>query len=90
LPSLNTVASYISGYSTGKSYYDSAVKIYQTEKDLYNIYNTKIKPAVDLYNQFYNTSDLKLSTNNSSALLAGSLPPLSRAHQLHNRNIRNI
>jgi hypothetical protein len=51
-PSLSTVAPYVPGYSTAKSYYDTANKTYQTEKDLYNTYNTKIKPAVDLYNNF--------------------------------------
>jgi hypothetical protein len=71
--SLNTVASYVPNYSTGKI-----------------IMILWLKPTVDCYNQFYNISDSKLSTNNSFTLLANNFPPLSRANQLYNRNIRNI
>jgi hypothetical protein len=74
LPSLSIVASYVLSYSIAKSYYDIANKIYQTKKDLYNTYNTKIKPAIDFYNQFYNIFDPKLSINNLLPLLAGGPP----------------
>jgi hypothetical protein len=88
IPSANTIASYIPGGQTALGYYNSipsyqdAKNAYGQAKDLYNTYNTTVKPAIDLYNQF--------SKPGPPPLPSGGPPSLSRADQLHNKRLRDI